>query len=151
MDAIQMLKQEHEQAKKMFAQIEPASGDERGQLWKKLKPELKLHEQMEERALYKPVAKDVGSKDRKLSEWENHHRAEVSELESMIKEIDELEPSAKQWMEKIKELRQTLEHHIQEEEGEIWPRIQQVWEREKLAEAGEQMETMKRQAKQQAA
>jgi hypothetical protein len=40
MDAIQMLKQEHEKAKKVFGEIEQASVEERGQLWTKLKPEL---------------------------------------------------------------------------------------------------------------
>jgi hemerythrin-like domain-containing protein len=151
MDAIQLLKQEHEQAKKMFGEIEQARGEARGQLWKKLKPELKVHEQLEETALYEPVAKEAGSKDRKLSEWEQHHQEEVSELESMIREIDGLEPSGSQWMEKVKELKQTLEEHIQEEEGDIWPRIQQVWDRTKLAQAGEQMATMKPQKMQQAA
>jgi hemerythrin-like domain-containing protein len=151
MDAIQMLKQEHEQAKKMFGEIEQASGERRGQLWTKLRPELKVHEQLEEAALYGPVAREVGANDSKLSEWEEHHHEEVSELESMIQNIDELEPSEPQWMEKVKELQQTLEHHIEEEEGDIWPRIQQVWDRAKLAQAGDQMATMKPQKMQQAA
>ena len=151
MDAIQMLKQEHEQAKKMFAEIERATGDSRGQLWKRLKPELKIHEQLEEAGLYGPVAREVGSKDASLSEWEEDHREEVGELESMLQEIDELDPSDSGWLEKVQELRQTLEHHIEEEEGEIWPRIQRVWDHTKLAEVGEQMATMKRQKMQQAA
>ena len=151
MDAIQMLKQEHEKAKKVFGEIEQVSADERGQLWTKLKPELKVHEQLEETLLYEPVAKEVGAKDPKLSEWEEHHHDEVAELESMIQEIDELEPSDSQWLEKVKELQQTLEHHIEEEEGDIWPRIQKVWDRAKLAQAGDQMATMKPQKMQQAA
>ncbi len=151
MDAIQMLKQEHEQAKKIFGEIEQASEETRAQLWKKLKPELKVHEQLEEAALYGPVAREVGSKDAKLSDWEAHHREEVSELESMIQEIGELEVSDPEWIEKVKELQQTLEHHIEEEEGDVWPRIQRVWDHEKLTYVGEQMAKMKRQKTQQAA
>jgi len=48
-------------------------------------------------------------------------------------------------MEKIEELQETVEHHVQEEEGYIWPRIQQAWDQSKLEHAGEQMETLKRQ------
>jgi len=48
MNAMQLLKQEHEHAKQMFAQIRAASGEQRGHLWTRLKPELKVHEQMEE-------------------------------------------------------------------------------------------------------
>ena len=151
MDAIQMLKQQHEQAKKMFAEIEQAGADARAQLWKKLKPELKVHEQLEETALYVPVAKEAGAKDPKLAEWEKHHREEVSELESMIQKIGELEASDAKWMETVKKLKQTLEHHIQEEEGDIWPRIQRVWSQDNLARAGEQMATLKQQKMQQAA
>lgn len=151
MDAIQMLKQEHEQAKQMFSQLEQASREERGQLWTKLWRELTVHEQLEETALYGPVARDAGSKDQTLAEWEQHHREEVTEVESMIQEIGALEPSDPQWITKVKALQQTLERHIDQEEGEIWPRIQQVWDRAKLVQAGEQMETMKRQKMQQAA
>ena len=48
-------------------------------------------------------------------------------------------------MEGIERLQQTLEQHIHEEEGDIWPRIQQAWDQSKLEDAGEKMETLKRQ------
>lgn len=143
MDAIQMLKQEHEQAKKMFAEIEQAAADARGQLWKKLKPELKVHEQLEETALYVPVAREVGSKDAKLAEWEGHHREEVSELESMIQKIGELEPSDSKWMENVKKLRQTLEHHIQEEEGEMFRLARGIFSRDELLSLADRMRALK--------
>ncbi len=41
-------------------------------------------------------------------------------------------------------IRLTLEHHIQEEEGDIWPRIEHVWDAAKLEHAGQQMENLKR-------
>jgi hemerythrin-like domain-containing protein len=144
MDAIQLLKQEHETAKKMFAQIREARGEHRGQLWTKLKPELKVHETMEETALYRPIAQEA-SADEQLKDWQEHHHEEVAELESLIQEISESDPTDEEWMEKIEELEETLEHHIEEEEGDIWPRIQEVWDRSKLEQAGQQMEGIKRQ------
>jgi hypothetical protein len=56
MNAIQLLKSEHEKAKRAFEEIKVASAEQRAQLWAKLEPELKVHEQMEEAALYGPVA-----------------------------------------------------------------------------------------------
>jgi hypothetical protein len=144
MDAIQLLKQEHETAKKMFAQIREARGEQRGQLWTKLKPELKVHETMEETALYRPIAQEARA-DEQLKDWQEHHHEEVAELESLIQEISESDPTDEEWMEKIEELEETLEHHIEEEEGDIWPRIQEVWDRSKLEQAGQQMEGIKRQ------
>jgi len=145
MNAIQLLKNEHETAKRTFGQIQAASADQRAQLWAKLEPELKVHEQIEEAALYGPVAQEVGSSDQSLKEWQEHHHQEVAELEALIQEIGGLDPTANEWMEKIEELQETVEHHVREEEGYIWPRIQQAWDQSKLEHAGEQMETLKRQ------
>jgi hemerythrin-like domain-containing protein len=145
MNAIQLLKNEHETAKRAFGQIQAASGEQRGQLWAKLKSELKVHEEMEEAALYGPVAQEVGAKDQALKDWQEHHHEEVEELEALVQEISGLDPIADEWMEKVEELQETLEHHIDEEEGDIWPRIQQAWDQSKLEHAGQQMETLKRQ------
>ena len=145
MNAIQLLKNEHEKAKQAFEEIQAASASQRAELWAKLEPELKVHEEMEETALYGPVAQEVGSEDETLKEWQGHHQEEVAEAEALIQEIGELDPTADEWMETVEELQQALEHHIQEEEEDIWPRIHQVWDDSKLEKAGEQMETLKRQ------
>jgi hemerythrin-like domain-containing protein len=146
MNAIQLLKTDHETAKRMLGQIQSARAEQRKEMWKKLEPELKVHEQMEESSLYGPVAKELGAKDEKLRDWQGHHHKEVSQLEGVLKELDRLDPAEDTWIRKLGELRQTLEHHIQEEEGEIFPRIERAWDTSKLEQAGHQMETMKRQA-----
>jgi hemerythrin-like domain-containing protein len=151
MNAIQFLKNEHDKAKRAFAEIQAASGSQRAQLWANLEPELKTHEQIEEEALYGPVAQEVGPKDESLKEWQEQHHEEVSEAEAVIEEIDDLDPSADEWIEKVEELKETLEHHIQEEEGTIWPRIEQAWDRSKLEHAGQQMEMLKQQKRSRAA
>ena len=144
MNAIQFLKNEHEKAKQAFGHIQGASGSQKAELWAKLGPELKTHEEIEEVALYGPVAQEVGAKDQSLKEWQEQHHEEVAEAEALIEEIDGLDPTADEWMDKVEELKETLEHHILEEEGNIWPRIEQAWDRSKLEQAGHQMETLKR-------
>ncbi len=143
MDAIQFLKQQHEEAKAMFGRIEQAAAGERGRLWQTLGPELALHERMEELHLYGPVAREVGGRDSDLAEWEQRHHDEVGEAEAMIAEIDGMDPGEDDWLEQVQALRSTLEDHIAEEEGTIWPKIRQVWEAAKLEEAGRHMEGMK--------
>jgi hemerythrin-like domain-containing protein len=151
MNAIELLKNEHEKAKKAFRDIQAASADERAHLWETLEPELKMHEEMEETALYGPVAQEVGSREPKLKEWHEHHHGEVVEAVTVIKEIDGLDPMSDEWIEKVEELQEALEDHIEEEEGDIWPRIQRAWDQSKLEQAGQQMETLKRQKTQRAA
>ena len=145
MNALELLKNEHEKANRAFGKIQAASADQRAQLWARLEPELKVHEEMEETALYGPVAQEVGSRNQKLKEWLEHHRAEVLEAGALIQEIGRLDPTTDEWIEKVEELQETLEHHIEEEEGDIWPQIEQAWDQSKLEHAGRQMETLKQQ------
>jgi iron-sulfur cluster repair protein YtfE (RIC family) len=147
MDAIQFLKQQHEEAKQMFGRIEQAQGGERERLWRQLGPELKAHEQIEEQHLYGPVAREASD----LAEWQDRHREEVQEAEAMIQTIDETDASEQSWLEHVRELKSTLEHHIQEEEGTIWPKIRQVWDDAKLEKAGKQMASAKRKSSRRAA
>jgi len=151
MNAIQLLKSEHDTAKQAFAQIKTARAEQRGKLWTKLEPELKMHEQLEETALYGPVAQEVGSHDETLKAWQAQHQDEVAALDALIQELDGLEPADDEWLDKLGELQQTLAHHIEEEEGEVWPRIQRAWDASKLDQAGQQMEALKRQKKARAA
>jgi hypothetical protein len=46
MDALEILREQHLDARSAFEQIEQASPDQRGALWAKLRAELKAHEQM---------------------------------------------------------------------------------------------------------
>ena len=142
MDAIQFLKQQHEQAKLMFSRIGQAGAGERGQLWKQLGPELKAHEQMEDQHMYAPVAREAVGRDATLAEWEQHHQKEVREAEALIRKIDGANPSDQGWLAQVRELESTLAHHIQEEEGTIWPKIRQVWDAGRLEQAGREMEAM---------
>jgi hypothetical protein len=144
MNAIQLLQHEHQVAKRAFAQIQTAGPEDREPLWAKLRPELKVHEQMEERALYGPVADQVGSKDQTLGQWRERHHEEVMKAEELIQQIDQLDAESDEWMDKVATLQEALEDHIQEEEGDIWPRIQKVWDAAKLERAGQEMETLKR-------
>jgi iron-sulfur cluster repair protein YtfE (RIC family) len=144
MNAIQLLKKDHETARQMFAQIEQAGAERRGQLWETLKPELTVHEELEATVLYGPIAQERSS-DEELVDWNEHHEEEVEELEALIEEIGALDPAEAPWLEKIRELRQTLEHHIEEEEGDIWPSIERAWGDGKLDQAGQQVEALKRQ------
>src|SRR5215467_6355269 len=128
MNAIDFLKHEHQTAKAAFAKVLEASPEKRGELWKKLTPELKAHEQMEDAGLYQPLSRDAATKDPRLAGWRQQHQAEVEKVEGLTK---------------VKEVHSSLETHIKEEEGEIFPRIDKVWNAERLERSGREMSEMK--------
>ncbi len=142
MHAIAFLKQEHRKAQAAFREIETASEHERDQLWSRLRPELELHERMEETHLYGPVAREVKAEG-PLADWEQTHQEDVEEAENLIGEIDGLESSDDEWSATVKKLHGALEQHIRTEEQKIWPAIERVRDAARLEQAGRQMEAMK--------
>ena len=143
MNAIEFLKMEHRTAKAAFGKVLEASPEKRGAEWARLVPELKAHEQMEDAGFYQPLAGDAAGKDARLAEWRQKHEAEVKEVESLIKDIERLDPRADAWLSKVKEVHARLENHIREEEGDIFPRISSFWDQAQLERSGRQMSDMK--------
>ena len=143
MDAIQFLKQEHRKAKTEFKKVLKAAPEMRGELWTKLQPELETHEQIEDAALYEPLARDAGKTDSKLADWQKQHQNEVATVERLIKDMDALDPEEVTWLTKLKAVHASLEGHIREEEQDIFPRIGRVWDRDRLKRAGTDLKEMK--------
>jgi uncharacterized integral membrane protein len=142
-NAIQFLKQEHQKAKAAFDRILQALPQQRGGLWQELAPELKLHEEIEDACLYEPLSRDAALSDRELAGWRKHHQEEVQKVGNLLEAIRYLHPDEAAWMSKVKEVHTSLEHHIQEEEGTIFPRIGKAWNENRLERAGAQMADMK--------
>jgi len=78
-----------------------------------------------------------------LAGWRQKHQAEVEKVEGLMKEIERHRPEDQEWLTKVKEVHSSLETHIREEEGEIFPRIGQVWDAARLMRSGQEMSEMK--------
>jgi hypothetical protein len=83
--------------------------------------------------------------DEKLASWPGRHHGEVREAEQLIEQIGQRSPLGDDWLPLVQRLKSALETHIQEEEQEIWPRIERVWDAKQLERAGAEMEAMGRQ------
>jgi hemerythrin-like domain-containing protein len=143
MDALEELREMHVEAKDTFAQIQSAGPTDRAGLWAKLRPELELHEQIEEKFVYDPVAREAGPTDEVLARWETEHEQQVEEADAVMAQIGELEPSSPAWLAQVTMLKDTLAQHIAHEENDIWPRIRMAWGQEKLDEAGSKIAAAK--------
>jgi hemerythrin-like domain-containing protein len=143
MNALEILKQMHEEAKAAFQKLEQASPEERGALWAKLRPELTAHEQMEERFVYDPAVQQVGGRDPLIPARHELHEQQVKQATSMMDQIGELDSRDARFIEMVKQLHQTLGQHIEMEENEFWPHIRQAWGSEKLEEAGGKVQAAK--------
>ena len=143
MDALETLRDMHVAAKAAFQKIDSSPADQRGNLWAKLEPELKLHEQIEERFLYGPMTNDLMSPSGALKDWEMHHEADVHNAEQLISRIEALQPSHDDWLRTVGQLRDALEMHIQKEETQVWPEIRKQWGDDKLQAVAPAIEAAK--------
>ncbi len=138
MDALQFLKDEHDEAKAVFSKLEEAKGAEASRLWEKLSSMLSLHEELEETYFYPRLREVSSTEDLILEGFQEHH---VMDL--LIGEISGLQPSAEEWQPKIKVLQENTEHHIEEEEGELFPKVRKIWDTDMRKRVGEEMEKAK--------
>jgi hypothetical protein len=143
MDVLQELRQAHDKAKSMFMEIERANPDQRGALWDKLRPELTAHEQYEERFVYGPVAKDADGREPDLTTWDERHHAQVRTMSTLIDDVGQLDASSDRWLVTLRDLQSSLEQHIDQEEGEIFPKIAVVWDANRRAQVGDQVAAKK--------
>jgi hemerythrin-like domain-containing protein len=141
MDVLTFLKDEHDELKAVFKKLEKAKGAEAQKLFDQLNSMVALHEEMEEKLFYPRLREAPSTEDLILESYQEHH---VMDL--LLGEIARLKPSAEEWEPKITVLQENTEHHIEEEEGELFPKVRKIWDREMRERVGKEMEEMKAEA-----
>ena len=138
MDVLQILKDEHDQAKALFTQLEQAQGQRASQLWTELSDHLTLHEELEEKLFYPQLKQEPAARDLVLEGYQEHHVMDV-----LIEEMSELQPGDETWQPKLKVLQENAEHHIEEEESELFPKVRTIWDAERRQQLGRQWQEEK--------
>ncbi len=137
MEATKLLKQQHDEVKGLFKQFESAEEDsEKQECFDEIADAFAAHGEIEEKIFYPAVY--VGELKEKLQEAVEEHLAG----KRIIADLLEMEPSDEQFDPKMKVLKELIEHHVEEEEGELFPLVQKNFAREELDALGVQMEQM---------
>ena len=111
MDAIALLKKDHDEVQELFEQFSKATGDGRKEkLALKICRELTIHATIEEEIFY-PACDGKVDEDLLKEGYVEHDAAKL-----MIAEIEAGEPSDEFYDAKVKVLCEEIDHHIQEEE-----------------------------------
>ena len=140
MDAVKLLKDDHEKVKGLFRQFEKArSEDKKKQLADEIMMELEVHSKIEEEIFYPAVREKVGEDELVAEAVEEHHVVDV-----LMQEIKQLEPSDERFEAKMTVLIENVEHHIEEEEEEMLPDAKKKLGKDVEA-LGDQMEQRKQQ------
>ena len=138
MDPYELLKADHKKVSDLFSRIESASGNAKTNLFKKIRDELELHTHIEEKIFYPALENTEAARDLTLEAYEEHKG-----VKRLLSELDQSQPGD-EWDAKLKVLRENVEHHVDEEEGELFDKAQDVLSDEEADRLGERMQNEKR-------
>lgn len=145
MNAFELLKADHKKVSGIFEKLD--STTERGvktreELFTQLKTELDIHAQIEEQILY-PVLKEAEeTHDITLEAYEEH-----SVVKTLLAELESLPKDDEMWGAKLTVLKENVEHHVEEEEGDMFKDARKVLSAEQIEELGNKLQAAKEQKK----
>ena len=153
-DAIALLKADHKSVKELFKQVEETSERAKAQLQRlgdQICAELTVHTQIEEEVFYPAVQERTqrGHKEEKdmvLEAYEEHAAAK-----KVIEDVRATEPGDDSYKPKIKTLSELIDHHVKEEERELFPSVKELFDEDELIELGQRLSELKTRLQQQSA
>lgn len=142
-DALAVLKTDHDKVKELFSQFD-ALGDgatkTKQDLARKICQELTVHARIEEEVFYPRVRKaGEEEKDEVLEGLEEHKL-----IKELVAELEGMTPEDETFDAKVKVLKEQVEHHVKEEEGEMFPRVRKAIKEAELIRLGGELTEAKR-------
>jgi hemerythrin-like domain-containing protein len=134
MDAFQLLKADHRKVAQLFDQLESASGRAKLQVFEQIKTELELHTHIEETIFYPAVEKPKETHDLTLEAYEEH-----DVVKKLLDQISRSRTVNDEWEAQAKVLRENVEHHVEEEENELFPKADEVLSDDDIENLGDRM------------
>lgn len=139
MDALELLKADHDKVGELFKQVEDTEDEgKKHRLFEKIKLELETHTHIEETIFYPAIIKNEEIKDIVLEGLQEHKQAKT-----LLREIPNLADGSEVFDAKLKVLMEDVEHHVEEEEEEMFPKVRKAFDSARLEELGAELEAEK--------
>ncbi len=123
MNALDILKKDHDKVKELFAEYDTLSGDgaKKNEVAQTVLRELELHSRIEEDIFYPAMRARSGKEGKELVK---HSVSEHHEIDDLVAELRDADPSDPDFDDRFQELMEDVEEHIEEEETEMFPKAQ---------------------------
>lgn len=142
MDALTLLKDDHDKVRRMLVLGEDTTEraeKTRADVVGKIKEEMLIHERIEEEIFYPALKEHPKAKEIALEGFEEHHV-----VDEIMGELEHTDVTDEHWSAKFTVMKENIEHHMEEEEGEMFDRARQVFSREELEQLGGRMMELKK-------
>ncbi len=140
MNIIELLKEDHKKVAELFAKVEATDSEKQHlQLFEKIKTELEIHTQIEETIFYPVLEQQEDLKDMVLEALEEH-----KQVKTLLREITALAKGSEKFDAKLKVMGENVEHHVGEEEEEMFPKVEKLIQQQELVRLGNEMINFKK-------
>jgi Hemerythrin HHE cation binding domain len=119
-DVFEMLKTDHRRVQDLFTRFEDADKRTKASIADQALTALEVHAALEEELVYPAIAEVIDDEETINEAREEHHVAKL-----LIKELRKMDTAEEGFATKFKVLGEMVSHHIEEEEGEIFPQAQE--------------------------
>jgi hemerythrin superfamily protein len=141
MNVFTLLKSDHKKVAGILEKIDATT--ERGvktreELFGQLKTELDVHARIEETIFYPALKEADETRDITLEAFEEHRL-----VKQLLGELAALGKDQEEWTAKFTVLKENVEHHVEEEEGEMFTKARKVLSEEEADALGTRMEAAK--------
>ena len=117
------IKKDHQRHRELLDTIAETEGDspERRKAWDEFYTDIKSHSAAEEETFYSTLMQETWGQDAA-----RHSVHEHAEMDEILEELREMDMSSSGWLTRFKTLKHDYEHHMDEEEDEVFTRAQKV-------------------------
>jgi hypothetical protein len=136
-DAVTLLKKDHRVVAELLKEIEATTEraeKTRDELFAKIKKMLDVHSEIEETILYPALKETEETHDITLEAYEEH-----AVVKTLLAELAAEDKTTEAWLAKLTVMRENIEHHVEEEEKEMFKEMEQALPKELLEDIGQRM------------
>lgn len=142
MNALDLLKDDHRKVEKLLAQIASTSetdSEKREKLFREFTAEMQTHEIIEEEILYPALKDHPKAKEVVLEGYEEHHV-----VDTIMSELEEVPFDDETWAAKFSVMKENVDHHIEEEEEDMFEKAEDIFDSGELKTLGARMQERKK-------
>jgi iron-sulfur cluster repair protein YtfE (RIC family) len=141
MNPFSLLKADHQKVADILETIDGTTERAikgRDELFSRLKSELELHTRIEEEIFYPALEEAEETRDITLEAYEEHRL-----VKQLLEELESAPKDDEQWTAKFTVLKENIEHHVEEEEGEMFKKARRVLSEEEIEALGDRLQEAK--------
>jgi hypothetical protein len=148
MTIYELLKKDHKEVSALFKKLENCmenKSEQSGEIFNTIKEELLAHAAAEEEVFYAPLKARSEADEDKMSINEAYQEHHVVAL--LINEMSRMEINSEEWCAKAVVLSEIVEHHVEEEESEVFEKARKILSRKEAQDMAIEMQEKKEQYK----